>query len=74
MTDEFKTILDYVNLVFIVVFTLECVLKIFSLRWYYFKYPWNIFDFVVVIFSIVGAYEPRCAPLASKPAWQLSSS
>lgn len=52
---EFKTsILNKINLVFIVIFTGECVLKMFALRYYYFTIGWNIFDFVVVIFSILG--------------------
>jgi hypothetical protein len=47
-------ILSRINLVFIVLFTGECVLKLISLRHYYFTIGWNIFDFVVVILSIVG--------------------
>lgn len=43
-----------INLVFIVLFTGECVLKMISLRHYYFTIGWNVFDFVVVILSIVG--------------------
>lgn len=49
-------ILSRINLVFIVLFTGECVLKLISLRHYYFTIGWNIFDFVVVILSIVGKY------------------
>lgn len=47
-------VLERLNLFFIVIFTAECVLKIFALRWHYFKEPWNVFDFVVVILSILG--------------------
>ncbi|ESO08974.1 hypothetical protein HELRODRAFT_109965 [Helobdella robusta] len=46
--------LNYINTVFIVIFTLECVMKLLGLRFYYFKEPWNIFDFVVVITSILA--------------------
>lgn len=53
-TKAFGTALSQINLLFIVVFTLECIMKIIGLRWYYFKQPWNIFDFVVVVFSILG--------------------
>lgn len=49
-----QNILYWINLVFVVLFTGECVLKLFSLRYYYFTVGWNIFDFVVVILSIVG--------------------
>lgn len=47
-------VLDYLNMFFIVIFTAECSLKVFALRLYYFKEPWNLFDFVVVILSILG--------------------
>ncbi|KAK8395290.1 hypothetical protein O3P69_006178 [Scylla paramamosain] len=54
MTEEWKLGLSYLNLIFICIFTSECVLKVFALRWHYFKEPWNLFDFVVVIMSILG--------------------
>ncbi|XP_039613454.1 sodium channel, voltage-gated, type I-like, alpha isoform X1 [Polypterus senegalus] len=55
-TKETENILYWINLVFIVLFTGECVLKLISLRHYYFTIGWNIFDFVVVILSIVGMF------------------
>ncbi|XP_061861203.1 sodium channel protein type 2 subunit alpha-like isoform X9 [Colius striatus] len=59
-TDEqsklMEDILYWINLVFVVLFTGECVFKLFSLRYYYFTIGWNIFDFVVVILSIVGMF------------------
>ncbi|XP_074857353.1 sodium channel protein type 1 subunit alpha isoform X12 [Carettochelys insculpta] len=55
-SEEMQTILQRINLVFIVLFTGECVLKLISLRYYYFTIGWNIFDFVVVILSIVGMF------------------
>uniref|UniRef100_H3AFY2 Sodium channel protein n=1 Tax=Latimeria chalumnae TaxID=7897 RepID=H3AFY2_LATCH len=53
---EMEKNLYWVNLVFIVLFTGECILKLISLRHYYFTIGWNIFDFVVVILSIVGMF------------------
>ena len=53
-TTEMDDILYLINFVFIVLFTGESVLKMISLRHYYFTIGWNIFDFVVVILSIVG--------------------
>ncbi|XP_043860123.1 sodium channel protein type 4 subunit alpha [Dromiciops gliroides] len=47
-------ILYNINMVFIIIFTGECMLKMLALRQYYFTVGWNIFDFVVVILSIVG--------------------
>ena len=48
--------LDNFNLFFIVIFTSEMLLKMFALRQYYFKEPWNLFDFVVVILSLLGLF------------------
>ncbi|EPQ02261.1 Sodium channel protein type 9 subunit alpha [Myotis brandtii] len=49
-------VLYWINVVFIILFTGECVLKLISLRHYYFTVGWNIFDFVIVIISIVGMF------------------
>lgn len=46
--------LESLNLLFIAIFTLECVSKIFALRHFYFREPWNTFDFFVVVLSILG--------------------
>ncbi|XP_023707955.1 sodium channel protein para isoform X18 [Cryptotermes secundus] len=51
---QFSDVLDYLNMIFIVIFSSECLMKIFALRYHYFKEPWNLFDFVVVILSILG--------------------
>nr|XP_057915755.1 sodium channel protein type 4 subunit alpha B-like isoform X6 [Doryrhamphus excisus]XP_057915767.1 sodium channel protein type 4 subunit alpha B-like isoform X6 [Doryrhamphus excisus] len=51
---QMEHILNNINLAFIVVFTAECMVKIVALRCYFFTVGWNIFDFVVVILSIVG--------------------
>uniref|UniRef100_A0A8C3LEL3 Sodium channel protein n=1 Tax=Chrysolophus pictus TaxID=9089 RepID=A0A8C3LEL3_CHRPC len=55
-SEDMENILYWINLVFIVLFTGEFVLKLVSLRHYYFTIGWNIFDFVVVILSIVGMF------------------
>ncbi|XP_070783820.1 sodium channel protein type 4 subunit alpha A isoform X2 [Enoplosus armatus] len=51
---EKEDFLFKVNVAFIIVFTGECVLKLFALRHYFFTNGWNVFDFVVVILSIAG--------------------
>ncbi|XP_034718716.1 sodium channel protein type 2 subunit alpha-like [Etheostoma cragini] len=51
---QMEYILNNINLAFIVIFSLECLVKIVALRCYFFTVGWNIFDFVVVILSIVG--------------------
>ncbi|MGH0153520.1 UNVERIFIED_CONTAM: hypothetical protein FKN15_028384 [Acipenser sinensis] len=79
-TDEqpkhMENILHYINVAFIVIFSGECCLKLIALRCYYFTIGWNIFDFVVVILSIVGwdgllnpilNTEPECDPNFEHP-------
>uniref|UniRef100_Q9JJV9-2 Isoform 2 of Sodium channel protein type 5 subunit alpha n=1 Tax=Mus musculus TaxID=10090 RepID=Q9JJV9-2 len=51
---EKVNILAKINLLFVAIFTGECIVKMAALRHYYFTNSWNIFDFVVVILSIVG--------------------
>lgn len=51
-----EQVLGIINTVFVVIFTMECVMKLIGLRIYYFKQPWNIFDFAVVIFALISAY------------------
>jgi len=53
-SQQLTAILNFINQVFIAVFALECVMKLLGLRLYYFKQPWNIFDFCVVVMSILG--------------------
>lgn len=55
--EPYASILERLNLFFIAVFTAECFLKVFALRFHYFKEPWNVFDFVVVILSVVGKLQ-----------------
>ncbi|XP_059418520.1 sodium channel, voltage-gated, type I-like, alpha [Carassius carassius] len=49
-------ILYSINVAFIVLFTSECMLKMIALRHYFFTVGWNVFDFIVVILSIVGMF------------------
>ncbi|NXA94326.1 SCN5A protein, partial [Melanocharis versteri] len=52
---EMKTnILSKINILFVTIFTAECVLKLLALRQYYFSNAWNIFDLIVVIMSLVA--------------------
>ncbi|XP_027647564.2 sodium channel protein type 5 subunit alpha [Falco peregrinus] len=52
---ETKTqILNKINILFVAIFTAECVLKLVALRQYYFSNAWNIFDLVVVIMSLIA--------------------
>ncbi|NWH64340.1 SCN5A protein, partial [Geococcyx californianus] len=52
---EMKTnVLNKINILFVAIFTAECVLKLVALRQYYFSNAWNIFDLVVVIMSLIA--------------------
>ncbi|XP_009465840.1 PREDICTED: sodium channel protein type 5 subunit alpha-like isoform X3 [Nipponia nippon] len=53
-SQEKVNILHKINMLFVAIFTGECIIKMVALRHYYFTNGWNIFDFVVVILSIVG--------------------
>lgn len=53
----FTLILDYLNMIFICIFSTECLMKIFALRYHYFVEPWNLFDVVVVVLSILSTYD-----------------
>ncbi|NXC01606.1 SCN5A protein, partial [Orthonyx spaldingii] len=52
--NETKAVLNKINYFFVAVFTAECVMKILALRQYYFGSGWNVFDFSVVVLSIVS--------------------
>ncbi|XP_051624243.1 sodium channel protein type 5 subunit alpha-like [Manacus candei] len=49
-----KEVLNKINYFFVAVFTAECVIKMLALRQHYFKSGWNLFDFIVVVLSIVS--------------------
>ncbi|XP_050996123.1 sodium channel protein type 11 subunit alpha [Acomys russatus] len=53
-TKDMKKIFDILNVVFVVIFTVECLIKIFALRQHYFTNGWNLFDCVVVVLSVVS--------------------
>ena len=54
MPSSVGTAVAILNYIFAAIFTLEAVIKIISYGKAYFKDNWNIFDFAVVIISIIG--------------------
>ena len=56
-TDAVTDVLSMLNILFVVIFSLEAIVKITGLRWHYFRQPWNVFDFIIVILSLVGRYK-----------------
>lgn len=47
-------IFDFMNYCFAAIFTIEAVIKLIALGWHYFKDGWNVFDFVIVIGTIIS--------------------
>ena len=52
---HYGRIIDLIDLVILVIFCLEIILKIFAYRFSFFKDSWNIFDFMVIAISLVPA-------------------
>ncbi|KAL6090253.1 hypothetical protein STEG23_001317 [Scotinomys teguina] len=53
---QMKMVLYWMETIFVVLFTLECILKLIAFHCHYFTNVWNVHDFMVVIFSITGQY------------------
>lgn len=51
---QMDTAVLWLQLLFIILYTGECVLKLIAFRCNYFTSGWNILDFIVVICSITG--------------------
>ena len=49
-----KTIHEWLHMVFTGLFMVEAVAKLIAYKWQYFKSNWNMFDFLLVILSIVS--------------------
>lgn len=47
-------LLNHANRAFVIIFTMKTIIKITGLGRYYWKEPWNIFDFMVIVGSISG--------------------
>ena len=57
-SDDYLAVLDYCNLVFVIIFTFEAVLKLIGLGpTYYFYIDWNKFDFGVCVLSLISLGE-----------------
>jgi voltage-gated sodium channel len=53
MMDSYGNILHTFDKIIIAIFTIEAILKIIAYRFDYFKNGWNIFDFIIVVVSLV---------------------
>ena len=48
-------VLEQLNNIFVGVFGAEVILKLIGLRQHYFTVPWNVFDLVVVVVSVIAS-------------------
>ena len=51
--ESFDTPIDVINYFFMLVFTVEAIIKIIAHRTHYFKDAWNKFDFTVVVLTAI---------------------
>ena len=57
-SEDYLKVLDYFNLTFVIIFTMEAVLKLIGLGpTYYFYIDWNKFDFGVCVMSLISLGE-----------------
>ncbi|GAA6232848.1 sodium channel protein type 4 subunit alpha B-like [Lates japonicus] len=56
LTEEKEAILYWIHFIFIIIFFIECLLKIIALRQHYFSDCLNVIDLVIVSQSIVGMF------------------
>ena len=52
----YENALEYLNIIFTIIFTLEVIAKLLAYDSRYFKDGWNIFDFIIVLGSIFGLF------------------
>jgi hypothetical protein len=48
--------MEFVNLVFTIIYTIESIIKILVFKKKYFKDGWNVFDFMIVVVSWLGFF------------------
>lgn len=47
-------VFEVINYVFAIIFTIECMIKVNAYRMNYFSDGWNVFDFIIVVGTILG--------------------
>jgi hypothetical protein len=56
-------VLDSFNYVFMSIFIVEAILKLIAMKMLYFKDPWNVFDFVVIVSTILVLIIAALSPI-----------
>lgn len=52
-----EEVLHWLHFIYILLFLIECILKIVALRQHYFKDGWNLIDFIVLLIQIIGRFH-----------------
>ncbi|XP_065072313.1 voltage-dependent L-type calcium channel subunit alpha-1D-like [Rhopilema esculentum] len=52
----YRDTLEMLNLFFTLIFTLEACLKLIAYKLNYFRDGWNVFDFLIVFMTLIGAF------------------
>ena len=53
MPQSVLDIFENINFVFMIIFTIEAIIKLIAMKTIYFKDSWNVFDFTVVIVTLI---------------------
>lgn len=53
MDESISNVTDVINQIFILIFTFEAIIKIVAMKKLYFKDSWNIFDFTIVVSTLI---------------------
>jgi hypothetical protein len=53
MPKEVLAVFEKINYVFMIIFTFEAIVKLIALKCLYFKDAWNVFDFTVVVVTLI---------------------
>lgn len=56
MKDSFIQLIEVLELIFLIIFTIESAIKIAALKKVYFTNNWNIFDFIIVLGGSILRY------------------
>jgi hypothetical protein len=52
-----------INYIFMAIFIVEAILKLIAMKCLYFKDPWNTFDFVVIVGTVICLLIEQVSPI-----------
>ena len=53
MSKEFEQLLESFNIVFMLIFSVEAIIRITAQKKAYFYDRWNLFDFIIIVLSVL---------------------